>query len=292
MHIKGPWRTAAAKRMFAVRRFRSQRPVGNLDAFFRHPFTLLIAGFLLTTVIGSYFAHFRDQRDTAETRRTVQAAYYQRTLEQFSRSISEWDARATLLYDAVFHDRPAEELRTLKYKYDEAYISIVANSYATIELENELQTGSLVFVEALDSLQGTIASTNQCVNGIYETYSKDRHDQPANACGEQPRYAGGVQQDSFNLLIVKSRACAQNIALLLRPRGADGRSLAQKMFSPNDADLTWLRQNEVSSDWTEYNIGELARNCRLTADQEHNALIAAAKANPAPEPNARLALSK
>jgi len=117
-------------------------------AFLRHPMTLIVASFVLTSILGVAFGSWiaKEARDAeqshadAESRKTA--------VQNLSRLIYERRVRAEMLASSFLRDAQQDEIKERKRLYDEVLVRWNVNTHANLFLVREvLKTGEYSLIE-------------------------------------------------------------------------------------------------------------------------------------------------
>ncbi|MGF6301058.1 putative negative regulator of RcsB-dependent stress response [Paraburkholderia sp. WC7.3d] len=92
-------------------RLRMNKRQSDVSRFFRHPLVLLIAGFILTGVLGSGYTYWRERRDRLTDLNAQQIESYKVATAHLGQSIYLLELRSYRLYDALTFQSPAQEVR-------------------------------------------------------------------------------------------------------------------------------------------------------------------------------------
>jgi hypothetical protein len=116
----------AARRLILRKSQTNKSPdaTNKTDRFFRHPFVLLVAGFILTAVIGGALTARREAHDRAAeelSRRLAQATEQVVLLEK---AYAEFQLRALLLHRGINASLPGDETQDRKRLYDESLVKL------------------------------------------------------------------------------------------------------------------------------------------------------------------------
>ncbi|WP_250501277.1 hypothetical protein [Caballeronia sp. GAWG1-5s-s] len=113
--------TKIGKRAATIRKFRSRAPDRKLlraaDSFTRHPATLLILGFILTAVVGSWIQS-REQ-DIEKQRKIINAS--QSAIVEIQKVVSEWVVRVRLAHRDTYGGSEDDRARA-----EEAYVRVLS----------------------------------------------------------------------------------------------------------------------------------------------------------------------
>jgi hypothetical protein len=218
----------------------------RIDAFLRHPLTLLVAGFFLTAVIGGGFSYLREKRDSLEAARVSQALAYRTAIDQFSRNVAMWKVQSQVLYAAIDNRFSMQEVAAIKSKNDEKYAEILGS-------EEKIYALITSIVEPLDKTDGSVTDAvtdafrkfrvfvddaNICLNKEYAEFQKNP-DHSIQLCEyESPEYhvedpveSGGFhfprpkpEKSPISDLITTVASCGNSIVRELRPFDLDNTS--------------------------------------------------------------------
>jgi hypothetical protein len=151
----------------------------QVDAFFRHPMTLLVAGFLLTGVIGTLISNLKQRSDNAAAAYAAQAEHFRTSLDLYESNLSAWEVRASNIDAAIANQLPPDETQRAMEEYDKAYISVYGSteqlnraatqfipdkdSHSRDRLYNFLAIGVLGMI----SFDRSIVMSNDCLQSMY-----------------------------------------------------------------------------------------------------------------------------
>jgi hypothetical protein len=148
----------------------NSRFVGKRDAFLRHPLTLLIAGFLLTGVIGGGFSYWRESRDRSIQVLRNAAAEDTTAVIVVQRGFVEYRLREQLLSRALDTKMPLSEIVTRKRSYDESYVALqIAESANENAIDKAFpMVGTQPVSKWLRFLTEMTTSIDSCLEAQYE----------------------------------------------------------------------------------------------------------------------------
>ena len=216
-----------------------------VDSFSRHPITLLVVGFLLTGVIGSWISYIKQRGDEASASRAATAEHFRVSMDAYESNLGAWVVRARTLDDSISNQLSSLEIEHARDEYDKAYInlygsvhqliraeiSLIPNSEKTDQIGDFLASGLLGIL----SFDKFINTANDCLRSMYlktQTQS-DRYDGPCNEYSELVSGSDGVSSytrinwdhQKIEALIAKTGQCGSEIVASLRPTELDNSNL-------------------------------------------------------------------
>jgi hypothetical protein len=151
----------------------------RVDAFFRHPMTLLLIGFVLTGVIGSGISYRKQTSDSAAAAYAARAEHFRSSLDLYESYLSSWEVRAVNLDDAVSNSLPSDEIEKAMEEYIKAYIAVYGSieqvTSAAIQFmpsqgaqeTNRVATFISIAISGLVKFDVSIVEANDCLRSMY-----------------------------------------------------------------------------------------------------------------------------
>ncbi|APD88564.1 hypothetical protein BM524_01350 [Alteromonas mediterranea] len=90
--------------------------------FLSHPMTLLVTGFIFTTILGTWISYYVDLSLDQRARTLDKVEQSRKAIQELSTYMYERRVRSELLLSSLKRQAPIEELKVRKLNYDESYV--------------------------------------------------------------------------------------------------------------------------------------------------------------------------